>query len=132
MSIEQWRQNVDHLAPHGPTEYTSPTSRSRPPAQELPPIPVIDCASQSDAGTTPTNAKRPRPRSTSSEEENERRNRRARARSPPSPSPRARAQSFSSASSSILNSFLWVDRYPYPAPPIHPRPPSRAYSAPPD
>ncbi|KAF7295373.1 hypothetical protein MIND_01076800 [Mycena indigotica] len=87
----------------------------------------------SEAGTTPTNAKRPRPRSTSSEEEGgiHKRNTRARPGTPPTPSPRIRAQSFgTSGSSGVQNSFLWVELGPPPNVFQAPRPPSRANSAP--
>ncbi|KAJ7219517.1 hypothetical protein GGX14DRAFT_390056 [Mycena pura] len=132
LSIEQWRRDVDdHFAPQEPTETTSlPISRSRPPAEELPSM----MEDPSEGGTTPTNTKRPRPRSNGSEEDGDaRRNRRARAGTPPSPSLRARAQSFStSASSGVLNSFLWVDLGSPPNRRPRLRPPSRANSAPPD
>ncbi|KAJ7709635.1 hypothetical protein B0H17DRAFT_231636 [Mycena rosella] len=135
-SIEQWRQDVDdHLVPQGPAAETAPLAipRTRTAAPELPTIPIIDLTSDSEAGTTPTNTKRPRPRSNDAEDDDARRNRRARASSPPSPNPRrARAQSFSSASSGILNSFLWVDRGPPPNARPRARAPSRANSAPPD
>jgi hypothetical protein len=136
-AIEQWRQDVEvHLAPQEPVESAPlPIPRTRAPAPELPTIPIIDLTSESEAGTTPTNTKRPRPRSNSPEEGDEaRRTRRARAGTPPTPSPRARARaySFSSASSGILNSFMWVDRGPPPNARPRQRPPSRANSAPPD
>ncbi|KAJ7510120.1 hypothetical protein B0H11DRAFT_1177355, partial [Mycena galericulata] len=139
LSIEQWRQDVDEHLDELPAELaqaqTAPLliPRTRPPAQDLPTSPIIDLTLESEASTTPTNTKRPRPRSNSPEDD-ARRNRRARG-TPPSASPRARAraQSFSSASSGIMNSFLWVDRGPPPntARP-RPRAPSRANSAPPD
>ncbi|KAJ7905784.1 hypothetical protein B0H14DRAFT_24434 [Mycena olivaceomarginata] len=138
--IEQWRQGVEReeqlVAQAKAAEpATAPpfVLRNRAP-EPLPTMPIIDLTVESEAGTTPTQ-KRPRPRSNSPEEGDEaRRNRRARAGSPPSPSlrARARAQSFSSASSGILNSFLWVDRGPPPNARSRARPPSRANSAPPD
>ncbi|KAJ7632850.1 hypothetical protein FB45DRAFT_517148 [Roridomyces roridus] len=133
LSIEQWRQDVDESLDQ-PTELPPMRGIVAVAQEVLPTIPTVEM-SESEAGTTPTNTKRPRPRSNTSEDNDERRNRRARAASPPSPSPRvrARAQSCSSASSGIMNSFLWVDRGP---PPnivhVHLRPPSRANSAPPD
>ncbi|KAJ7156976.1 hypothetical protein C8R43DRAFT_411073 [Mycena crocata] len=135
--IEAWRRGVDEQWAHGIVDAvpTAPLAipRSRPPAHELPTIPIIDLTAESDAGTTPTNSKRPRPRSdVSGDDDDARRNRRARAGSPPTPSPRMRAQSFSSASSGVLNSFLWVDRGPPPNAGVRPRAPSRANSAPPD
>ncbi|KAF8211989.1 hypothetical protein K438DRAFT_1957784 [Mycena galopus ATCC 62051] len=133
--IEQWRQGVeDYIAAQAakPVE-TAPVLilRNRAPAPELPTIPIIDLTVDSEAGTTPTQ-KRPRPRSNSPDEA--RRLRRAVVAAPPSPSlrARARAHSFSSASSSILNSFMWVDHGPPPNARPRPRAPSRANSAPPD
>ncbi|KAJ7085818.1 hypothetical protein B0H15DRAFT_371562 [Mycena belliarum] len=134
LSIEQWRKDVDdHFAPQEPTE-SAPLAIPQTclPGAELPTIPIIDLTSESEAGTTPTNTKRPRPRSNISGDEDARRNRRPRTNTPPSPSHRVRAQSFSSASSGVLNSFLWVDRGPPPNALLRARAPSRANSAPPD
>ncbi|KAJ7172228.1 hypothetical protein C8R46DRAFT_1258430, partial [Mycena filopes] len=126
--IEQWRQGVeDQSLPEEPEELADMelelvVPRNRPPTQPLP-TPTLDlaaAAAASEASTTPTNTKRPRPRSNGGSDDDARRNRRARAGTPPSPTPRvptntrARAQSFSSASTGILNSFLWVDRGPPP------------------
>ncbi|KAJ7272042.1 hypothetical protein B0H12DRAFT_675720 [Mycena haematopus] len=132
--IEQWRQGVeDYLASQVEPVEPAPLLllRNRAPAPELPTIPIIDLTAESEAGTTPTQ-KRPRPRSNSPDDA--RRLRPAPAGTPLSPSPRARARahSFSSASSSILNSFIWVDRGPPPNARLRPRAPSRANSAPPD
>ncbi|KAJ6486916.1 hypothetical protein C8R45DRAFT_996435 [Mycena sanguinolenta] len=122
VSIEQWRQGVeDFVAAQAAVVAAEPPPvlvlRDR---AQLPTSPVIDLTYESEANSTPTQ-KRPRPRSNSPDDA-----RRLRRAPFPSPRLRPRAHSFLSASSSILNSFIWVDRAP------RPRPPSRANSAPPD